>query len=328
MDSSEAGVGLPASSPAVKAVGVVVSLLALSGVVIWALKQESPQMPHGGAEIAALIAAVVAYGVATAVRSERWRLLLRRSGAAPPAADCHALVAVGYMGNTVLPARGGDVMRIFFMAPRAGTGKRTVIGTLIAERLLDVVALLGLFGLLAYVLGEGAGVPGSTRLHLVLGVGLGAGVVAAGALVLARRTGRAKQFGAFLAPMLATTKNLRGRFAFGVVGITLLLWLVEATAWWGAAGAAGVRADPLEVLYMLSLASVFVLIPAAPGNLGTLDAAVIFGAHAIGASGADALSFVLLLRFVLFVPITIAGLVLLVGRYGGLRRPAPVTASG
>lgn len=62
-----------------------------------------------------------------------------------------------------------------------------------------------------------------------------------------------------------------------------------------------------------------VLVPAGPGYLGTLDAAVLFGARAVGASGGVALSYLLVLRFVLLVPVTVAGLGLLLVRYGGRR---------
>ena len=54
--------------------------------------------------------------------------------------------------------------------------------------------------------------------------------------------------------------------------------------------------------------------------MGTFDAAVIFGVRAIGASRSAALTYLLLLRFVLFVPITIVGLIALVTRYGGWSR--------
>ena len=68
----------------------------------------------------------------------------------------------------------------------------------------------------------------------------------------------------------------------------------------------------------------------APGSIGTFDAAVAFGAKALGASGSAALSYVILLRFVLYVPITVLGLVVLVTRYGGwsrLRSSARLEAS-
>jgi glycosyltransferase 2 family protein len=62
------------------------------------------------------------------------------------------------------------------------------------------------------------------------------------------------------------------------------------------------------------------MLPAAPGYVGTFDAAVIFGVRAIGGSSSVAVSYLLLLRFVLFIPITVVGLIVLVTRYGGWTR--------
>jgi hypothetical protein len=70
----------------------------------------------------------------------------------------------------------------------------------------------------------------------------------------------------------------------------------------------------------MGLASVFALVPSGPGYVGTFDAAVVFGVRALDFTGAQALSYVLLLRFVVTVPITLIGLVVLMGGYGGLHR--------
>ena len=64
----------------------------------------------------------------------------------------------------------------------------------------------------------------------------------------------------------------------------------------------------------------FALVPSGPGYAGTMDAAVIFGARVLDRTAGAAISFLLLVRFVLFVPITLVGLVLLVTRYGGWAR--------
>ncbi len=74
----------------------------------------------------------------------------------------------------------------------------------------------------------------------------------------------------------------------------------------------------LEGLYLVALASVFALIPSGPGYAGTQDAAAIIGIKAIGGTGATAVSYLVMLRFALLVPITLFGLVLLAVRYGGL----------
>jgi uncharacterized membrane protein YbhN (UPF0104 family) len=293
-----------------RAAGWLVSAAALAGVVVWALHEPAPRAP----KLPGLIAAAVGlYAVATLVRAERWRLLLRFNGASPSRADCHALTCVGYMGNNVLPARAGDAMRVLYMAPRAAATARTVIGTLVAERVLDVVVLFSLYAVLAVVLGAGT----LSTSHFVF-----AALVLAGLLALAviggfamHRRGHLVRAWAFVKPMLAATGNLRGRHGAEALGVTLVVWAVEAGVWLCSADAAGLHVSALEALYLLALASLFIFIPAGPGNVGTLDAAVLFGARAIGRTSAAALSFLILLRLVLVVPITLVGLVLLVVRY-------------
>ena len=93
------------------------------------------------------------------MRGERWHSLLHAEGARPARADSHGLNVVGYAANNVLPARAGDAVRVFLMAPRAQTSKKAVLGTLLAERLLDIAVILTLFVVVGYgLLGEvGAG---------------------------------------------------------------------------------------------------------------------------------------------------------------------------
>ena len=67
----------------------------------------------------------------------------------------------------------------------------------------------------------------------------------------------------------------------------------------------------------MAVTNLFVLMPAAPGYVGTFDAAVLFAVHRLGATGSTAVAYLVMLRFVLFVPITLVGLVFLVTRYGG-----------
>jgi uncharacterized membrane protein YbhN (UPF0104 family) len=84
--------------------------------------------------------------------------------------------------------------------------------------------------------------------------------------------------------------------------------------------AANVGMSPIEALYVLALASMFALVPSGPGYAGTVDAATILGIKAVGGSSRAAVSYLILVRFIVFVPITIVGLIVAVARYGGFRR--------
>jgi glycosyltransferase 2 family protein len=303
--------------------GTVISIAALIGVVVWATQQEAPTLPSSPAEILALVGAIATYGVTTSLRGERWWRLLEDSEANATRADSYGLTVVGYMGNNVLPARGGDVMRAVLLKPRATASLRTIFGTLVAERLLDVVFLLSLFAVLAYAVIGDIETP-DTDLLLLGGIGGLALLLACGfAIYLLRDRPIVARGIKLIAPLVEPTRRLRGMHAAAMLGWTALIWISEGLMFVFVADSVGVEMDLVQAGYLMAVASVFLLVPAGPGNIGTLDAAVLFGLGAIGTSGSEALSYLLMYRFVIFVPITLAGVILLLTRY---RRPPPRAA--
>ena len=298
--------------------GIAISVLCLAGVVYWASRQEAPDLPDTGGEIAALLAAIGLYAANTALRAERWHRLLRMVGATPKRADAYALTVIGYTGNNVLPARAGDAVRVVLLAPRAQTTKRAVVGTLLAERLLDLAVLVVFFVVFGYaVLGE----VGDGDVGLLAAVTLGGLALAGLAFVLLRRNERVM---GYVRPILHSTLNLRGTHGAGMLATTAAIWAVEAGVWTAVGAAVDFDMNLVEGMYLVGLASIFSLIPSGPGYAGTQDAAVAIGVKALGGSGSAAVSFIVMLRFVLVVPITALGLILLAARYGGvskLRQP-------
>lgn len=300
--------------------GAGVSLLALAGVVVWALHQQAPTWPRSTSGLALLAAAIVVYLGGCAARAERWLSLLHQNDARPARSDAYGLIAVGYLGNNVLPARAGDALRVYFLAPRAQTSARSVIGTIVAERMLDVVLLVGLFVILAYGFLGGIDLPSAGRLVFAALLVAGLGLAAVVGAYVAHRRGHLRRIIDFLAPMAAATLRMRGRHGAALLGWSVLVWGLEWGSWWLTAEAVGLDLKLLDVGYLMGLATIFVLIPSGPGYIGTFDAALIFGLHALGHAGAPALSYLLLLRFVIAVPITLLGLGALASRFGGIAR--------
>ncbi len=298
----------------------MISIAALAAVVVWAAHQEPPALPNAPGRVAEFGAAIAFYLAGCAVRAERWYELLRYNGAQPRRLDAYGLLAVANFGNNILPARAGDALRVLLIAPRAQTDARTAIGTIVAERVLDVVVLVGLFVVLAYGVLGGIDVPSAGR--LVFAALLVAALIAAGAAAawVLHRRGHLRRVIAFVAPMAEATRRLRSNHGMQLLGITFAIWMLEWIAWWLTARAVGLDLAVVEVGYLMGLASVFALIPSGPGYVGTFDAAVVFGVRALERTGAQALSYVLLLRFVVTVPITLIGLVVLVAGYGGIDR--------
>jgi hypothetical protein len=253
--------------------------------------------------------------VATVVRAVRWQRLLEDEGGRPSFADTSALTCVGYAVNNILPARAGDAVRAVLMAPRAGTSIRTVVGTLVAERILDVAVLVVLFVVVGYgLLGE----VGADKVEIVLGVAVVLAVLAAAGWFVLRRNERLL---AFAAPLASATLGLRrAHHGLPLLGLTLVIWALETGVWMSTAAAIGFGMNPIEGLYIVALASVFSMIPSGPAYAGTQDAAAIVGLKALGATGSQAVAYIVMLRFVIVVPITLVGLVLVAVRYGGLGR--------
>ena len=121
---------------------LVVWVVPIAGVVWWATKQRRRRFPQRLRRD---------HGARRRARALRGRDAdARRALGADPAprrvkdatrADAYALVPVGYMGNNVLPARGGELLRTFLLGGARSATKRTILGTILAERVLDAVAL-------------------------------------------------------------------------------------------------------------------------------------------------------------------------------------------
>jgi uncharacterized membrane protein YbhN (UPF0104 family) len=287
------------------ALQAAVSVAALAGVVWWFSNQDMPSLPSFGSAVGPLAASLALYAVATLLRGERWHRLLgagRRS-------DAYALTTVGYMGNNALPARAGDVMKAILGAREADIARSDAFGALVAERLLDAVALASIFVVLVLAGGLPLGLGTGT---LVL-IGAGLALVAVVVLVVTHR------LRGILAALLVPSRRLLSRRGALLLATSVALWLIEGSIYAEVGRVASLHLSLSDGLYVMAIANLAAMVPAAPGYVGTFDAAVVLAVRLAGAGSAKAaLPYVVLLRFVLFVPITLVGLGFLLLRYGGV----------
>jgi uncharacterized protein (TIRG00374 family) len=90
---------------------------------------------------------VAAYGVFAV----RWRVLLQPA-ARVPVRDTFSFIMIGYLANTILPLRLGDLARAVLLGRRHHVSASLVFGTVVLERVLDIVTILGLALVLALVI--------------------------------------------------------------------------------------------------------------------------------------------------------------------------------
>jgi len=75
------------------------------------------------------------------LRSLRWRILLNAEGRLGVGAVFWANMS-GYLGNSFLPARAGEVIRSVLISGRSGLSKTYVLTTALSERMMDAIALV------------------------------------------------------------------------------------------------------------------------------------------------------------------------------------------
>lgn len=96
-----------------------------------------------------LIIGFVANVCALLCRAERWRTLLNPDDP-PPYYPTFFATAIGFMSSAVLPIRAGDVVRPALLARRTKMRFSQGLGTVLTERVLDLLSILLLF--LAFVI--------------------------------------------------------------------------------------------------------------------------------------------------------------------------------
>jgi uncharacterized protein (TIRG00374 family) len=297
----------------------LISLIALAAVIWWASKQDAPHLPDSSGTIAWLAGALVLYTFATLLRGERWHHILHLTGVDVHRRDSYALTTVGYMGNNVLPARAGEMLRVVLLSRRTEAGKRELLGTVVAERLLDAIALACIFIVVAY--GALRGHVPADKPTFVLAVLAGLGVAALIVLQVLRTRGYMSRLREFARPLAGAPRALLSREGVLLLGGSFLIWGTEASVYLSVAHATSLGISGMGALYLMAATNLVAMLPAGPGYVGTFDAAVLAVVkHGLGGTSSQALSYLLMLRFVLFVPITVVGFIVLVTRYGGWSR--------
>ncbi|MBL8693861.1 MAG: flippase-like domain-containing protein [Planctomycetes bacterium] len=234
---------------------------------------------------------VILLGVTTVhlgVRFVRWQYLLRRADVRVPARPSLSIFLASLMG-TATPAYVGEVLRCALARKRFGAPLGPMLGVLVLERLLDVLAL-GLIGTLC----------ASTLTHRLwmAGLSVGAALLIGIAVAVVRRVAHPDG-------RLAELRNPGSLFVG--IGMSLAAWAPAATCVLWSAQALGKSLPVVESLRIFSHATLFGAVTLMPAGLGTTGSAAVFQLQEIGFSAADALPIVALFR------LTTTGLALSVG---------------
>jgi hypothetical protein len=242
---------------------------------------------------------MVGYWVALTLRSWRWRIILGPVRRLPLGQVMYGLL-VGYAANYVLPARLGELVRADFIGRRYGVSRLSVIGTIVVERLFDVVVFIGfiLAGLWTLHLRNDSRI--APVLHAVEIISVGCIVLAVALLVLLQLRHRA------LPAPLAFLDNQVKSLADGLhlitgaaevaalTGATAIVWTADSLATWLLTRSLGVSLSLYQLLLVMGMSCLAALIPAAPANIGALQYALVLAFELLALPGDTGFSLALL----------------------------------
>ena len=273
---------------------------------------------------------VPSYLVATWVRALRWRHLVNPVAEIPRDSLFRAQ-ALGFMVNNLLPLRVGEFVRSWFLARQNNVSATSILGTVVIERVIDVVSVLLIAaGSLAWA-GRGGESLLAQGAMLLLPV---ACLPVMGLLAIRRFPGQVLSIARFFARPLparvgSTLERLLGSFTEGLQSLTLgthlawilfhtvVIWLVLSTI----PIVAGLYAfelnlaTPAETLMLswilLAAVGVAVAIPSAPGFFGTYQLAFSSVLERFDVTRAEALAAGLLIWFVFWITLVALGMLVL-----------------
>ncbi len=296
--------------------GRIVGGVALTGFFLWlALRNVDVAAVRAALRHASygyLFPAALCGAVGYCLRTWRWGQILSRTKAIP-FARLFPILMVGFATNNLLPARVGEFVRAYALDREEGIGASLALATIVVERVCDGLTLIALMALTLAFFPLPVNDPKLQAVELAATIIFGVAAVALVALLLAPRpilalvrfglrplpARFATRVGGLLDQFIAGLAALRSPLALArIAGLSLLVWLCE-----GGIFAFVLLAFPLGLagrerlaaaVFLLVFVNLGIMIPSAPGYVGTyqLFAKLALGAFGVAASAAVALSFV------------------------------------
>ncbi len=297
----------------VLALSIVLLVLAFRGVDWNAMFQTARQ-----AQPEYIILAIVILTVSYFFRAVRWRILLRAERPIPLLTVFWA-TNIGYLGNSFLPARAGELIRSVLIGRSAGISNSYVLATALSERILDAFALL-IFSFLSIPFVGPLPAPLVTAVKLLTI----ASVVGVGGLLLAPRFQRLifavldhLPIPEKIAPQL---RGLIEQFLLGMRAFqnfsaaaqflvwTVVIWLIDIGLAISVAHAFGLTLQVPQAFLLLAALGLSSAIPSTPGYIGVYQFVAVTVLVPFGFTQDQALVYIIVFQLVTYIVVIVWGI--------------------
>ena len=262
---------------------------------------------------------LVYYG-AFFLRGARWQQLLANVGFSrdkgykiPTVPGLVEIIYLSWFVNCIVPAKLGDAYRSYLLKQAAGISFSRIIGTILAERMVDIVVLFTLLLTSAVFTFQGH-LPAELNWTLAFGAVL--------VLILVVGLGTMRRFGHVVERLLptrfraqyvklqeGTLQSFRRRSLPMLIGYTGLIWLMESGRLFFVTQSLDAHIALSVVIFIALASSLITTLPLTPGGAGLVEGAVFVVLKTVGVDDGTAFSIAVLDRVINYWSIIFGGIV-------------------
>ena len=265
-----------------------------------------------------LVAALFAVMLNVIFRAWRWGIMLEPEDAERPFSALFDIVNLGYLANNILPARLGDLIRVYLAGEWTKVSFTFALSTTVVERVLDtLLVFMMLFGLLPFLPVSPAIAQGGVMLGVLTFIGSIVLVIAAWQRALSERLIRTclrplpideEAWGDRLVGLLDGFALVQEPLRFlRVLWSSVLVWGAAIMAYWLTFEAFNLELSFLDASFTICLAALGMAAPSGPAAAGTFEGAVIIALAVFTIPSELAGGIAIILHAVNFIGITILG---------------------
>jgi len=261
------------------------------------------------------------------VRAYRWQLLLNPFDKIQLKTVFGATM-IGYFGNGIFAFRLGELLKAYSVAKETKINTMQAFGTVIIERLLDIIAVVALFIILlpwfpfedTYIKYASLGFTGVAFASiLILYIIIRYGLIQSFAEIKWFSSGFGlKIFHATRQIFEGLETFMRNDDSWKIIITSILLWVIYYFETIILVSACGLNLELLEIGILQVLGSIAFGIPALPGSAGTYDAGIKYSLVIVfNITSVKALNYAIISHSVAYFPLLIIGFIyFLIGNVG------------
>lgn len=261
----------------------------------------------------------------------RWQLLMGEDGQVVSFGQALRILLIGQLVNNVMPARIGDLSRAYLMG-ELGLRKSFVLGTIVVEKMVDMLMYALLFGLLLPLMTVPEWVSRPAYVFFLIA---GASIVGMLLIVWFRQpliglferltarlpaTFRPRLLRSLHAGLASLTILRDGATSFRITIWSLLVWITAVLTNYLVLGALDLPPSLVSSIFVLIVLQAGISLPSVPGRIGIFQYLCVLALAVFAIDATNALSYGVLLHAIVFLPPMLAGIIALYGPGPGWKR--------